>query len=288
MLKSISKNYLLPIEGYILPSGSSPLHPYYLPRCDSPAQGVFHGVRIANIANEFWSRVTKKAGASVQPTDRASLLNMLTSSRSSGRASLLPDYVIIDPISYVDGIRDPLDEKIISHCLQSENPRLVSTDWVVFCLQLGEIVNPKISAVFGFHGDIQKPLVYKGVKERFEIHDIVYFRTAANDRAVGRIIEFTRRSTESPLMVRILPLQVRDVGRRRELTYSDNCETLVAADSLDGRPVVLPHRAYASAEYANGDVTVLSADEEWTAQELRRVSGCVEEGERDICFSQDY
>ena len=114
MLKSISKNYLLPIEGYILPSESSPLHPYYLPRCDSPAQGVFHGVRIANIANEFWSRVTKKAGASVQPNDRASLLNMLTSSRSSGRVSLLPDYVIIDPISYVDGIRDPLDEKIIS------------------------------------------------------------------------------------------------------------------------------------------------------------------------------
>ena len=277
MLKSISKNYLLPLEGYTLPSGSSPLHPYYLPRCDSPAQGVFHGVRIANIANEFWSRVTKKAGASVPATDRATLLNMLTSSRSSGRVSLLPDYVIIDPISYVDGIRDPLDEKIISHCLQSENPRLVSTDWVVFCLQLGEIVNPK-----------QKPLVYKGVKERFEIHDIVYFRTAASDRAVGRIIEFTRRRTESPLMARILPLQVRDFGRRRELTYSDNCETLVAADSLDGRPVVLNNRAYASAEYANGDVTVLSADEEWTAQELRRVSGCVEEGERDICFSQDY
>ena len=116
MLKSISKNYLLPIEGYILPSGSSPLHPYYLPRCDSRAQGVFHGVRIANIANEFWSRVTKKAGASVQATDRASLLNMLTSSRSSGRASLLPDYVICG--------WNPRPLLMVSHCLQSVNPHL--------------------------------------------------------------------------------------------------------------------------------------------------------------------
>ena len=295
MLKSISKNQLLPIEGYILPSGSSPIHPYYLPSSCNPLQqqqqlGVFHGIRIVNTAAEFWSKILLRAGANLQSMDKSTLLSTITTSRSSsGRVSILPDYVVIDPLSYVDGIQEPLEHKLISHCIRFNSPQLVTTDWIVYCLQVGEIVNPKLSTVFEFHNDVQKPLVFKGIKERFEIHDIVYFKTAANDRAVGRVLEFTRRSIESPLMVRILPFKVEEIGKRRTLKYSDQNEMLVAATSLDGRPVVLSHSAYSSAEYASGDVTVLSADEEWARQEQVRVAGGgLDEPERSIFFSQDY
>ena len=243
-----------------------------------------------NIAAEFWSRILQRAGANLQSMDKSTLLSCLTNSRtSSGRVNILPDYIVFDNLTYLDGIQEPIDQRLISHCTRSNSPQLVTTDWIVYCLQMGELVNPKLSALFEFHHDVQKPLVFKGIKERFEIHDIVYFKTAANDRAVGRVLEFTRRSIESPLMVRILPFKVEEIGKRRTLKYSDLNETLMAATSLDGRPVVLSHAAYSSAEYAAGDVTVLSADEEWAREEQLRVSGGrAEEPERSIFFSQDY
>lgn len=58
-----STEVVLPYEGYLLPSGSSFLHPYYIFTVKIPQIGALEGMVILNLAGDLWDPVLRAAGA---------------------------------------------------------------------------------------------------------------------------------------------------------------------------------------------------------------------------------
>lgn len=62
---SMYSNALLPYEGYLLPSGASFLHPYYVFTVKIPDVGPLNGYVVLNLAGDVWDAVLRAAGAEV-------------------------------------------------------------------------------------------------------------------------------------------------------------------------------------------------------------------------------
>jgi hypothetical protein len=95
--------------------------------------------------------------------------------------------------------------------------KVVTVDWVTSCIQLGTFIEPSITQMFSLPTEpIQKPSVFKNAAasggERFNIFDIVYYQCGngesngnapSENRALGRILAFSRRAAGCPMQVRI-------------------------------------------------------------------------------------
>jgi hypothetical protein len=293
VIKSIQKRHILPLESYFLPSGSSPFLPHFIFAKPLPTHGVFKNIRLANLAGGIWDRILTLSGGTLISEDKEFLLKSIGQRALPFKGKLLiqPDYVIIDPL-YING---GVDEQIISKCLESHNIVVVTTDWIVYCIQTGELIDPYSSILFTYHADLQKPLWYKSAATgRFEIKDVVYYKSSlhSEDRCIGRILEFSRRTITSAMQVRIQPLLLEETSTERVITLCNGMECLISADCLDSRPVVIDWETYHKVDYAIGDITVLASSPEWERLELSLLATDDSQDEygnaKNICFSQDY
>jgi hypothetical protein len=287
---------MLPFKDYALPTGSSPLHPYFPFKARAIDRGVFSSVRIANTADVMWTRVLTSTGASVVVSDKATLLLSLQGrTKSHGRVALPPDYIVVDPVA---SIGDETVSEIVSYCRNNtgSSPVIVTVDWVFYCMQTGEVVDPGLSKVFGLCEDTTHPMVHivenDKRRERYVVGDIVYFKARDKDRAIGRISEFTKTSRGSRMEAVISALCSELKGKRRVLGRSEE-QALCCVDvsCLEGRPVVLQSTRYDELEYAKGDVGVFACDVEWERQEAEALEEQASQGvadDRVMCFSQDF
>ena len=322
VVKSIARNKMLSRERYVLPTGSSPLQPYSIFRDHEPLQ-VFHTVRVANLAGKIWSTILSSAGGFLCTQDISSLMQTLKNEgRNKGtKVQIKPDYIVIDSLSLLSHNKNGASgqgsvESSIVHMVKEEERRsersksgitLVTTDWVVYCLQLGQLVDPSCCPLFAprvTNSPCSSPLVYKGTGERYVVKDIVYFaypseHAAANpqSRGVGRIVEFVRQSiNNSAMMVKLQLLHIERVQNRRMVSQDASQRfILVPADCLEGRPVVLTEAKYAEMGYTLGDVSILACEESWRREEEEKEEETEDEDSEDqqqrrqkICFSQDY
>lgn len=254
-------------------------------------KGALHGFRIANLAGAVWNSVLGLAGAVVLE-DAARLLSALTAKGAGVRAT--PDFVLIDPLHFIDGLADSAEAALIRHCLEERAAPVVTSEWLIYCAQLGKPVDPSVSPLFVYNPNVCKPQVVRcgeeGAKERYVVKDVVYFNAdATSDRRLGRIEEFLRRNVKSAMQVRVSPLALTGDGSELVVSETKESTVLLSADRLCGRPVVLSWAAYRSAEYAVGDPSTLACSEEWGDRAARALSLQSRHGSRpDICFSQDY
>jgi hypothetical protein len=233
---------LLPREEYFLPSGASALWPSYIfPKVrPPPAFGVLATLSVLNFAGEKWASLLAVCGMNVYPHNEA-LLKAFAPGKVIDRRMYGVDIVVVDCLSYCEsvtrrrmnknktpskrdkeaGVLSALELAAIEGCVGREGQlsvheggiKVVTIDWVVHCLQLGEQVAFNLNDVFALPLDpINRPLGHKndsktGNGERFMKYDVCYYRRANEDKdLLGQIRGFSRKNPSSPMQVRIRPL----------------------------------------------------------------------------------
>jgi hypothetical protein len=240
--RSMDANTLLPREEYLLPSGASALWPSYIfPKVrPPPAFGVLACLSVLNFAGEKWASLLAVCGMNVSPHNET-LLKAFAPGKVIDRRMYGVDIVVVDCLSYCEsvtrrrvnknktpskrdkeaGVLSALELAAIEGCVGREGQlsvheggiKVVTIDWVVHCLQLGEQVAFNSNDVFALPLDpVNRPLGHKndsktGNGERFMKYDVCYYRRANEDKdLLGQIRGFSRKSPSSPMQVRIRPL----------------------------------------------------------------------------------
>ena len=238
--RCMDANALLPREEYLLPSGASALWPSYIfPKVrPPPAFGVLACLSVLNFAGEKWASLLAVCGMNVSPHNEA-LLKAFAPGKVIDRRMYGVDIVVVDCLSYCEsvtrrrmnktpskrdkeaGVLSSLELAAIEGCVSREGQlsvheggiKVVTIDWVVHCLQLGEQVAFNSNDVFALPLDpINRPLGHKndskkGNGERFMKYDVCYYRRSNEDKdLLGQIRGFSRKNPSSPMQVRIRPL----------------------------------------------------------------------------------
>jgi len=237
----------LPVEHYLLPSGASVHHPYFVFRKQVPPGGVLKQRRVLPFTSPAWTKILESAGALLcDSTDeflkdcRARLMRQRDTVQV--RAMLpMPDIIVVDSFSYAEDTLTSAQLDLIRQCnfiLNSRNnsrrervPQIVSTDWVAHCLEIGELLDETSHDVFTIPSNpVQRPVVFKGKSgERYVVGDAVYYESNAgriDDLSwrchdahtiarsgkrllVGLVVSFFRKGRGDTVQVKIRPLRVR-------------------------------------------------------------------------------
>ena len=242
--RSMDKGALLPQQEYSLPSGASALWPFYVFHSTQPPPvfGVLACLRVLNFAGKQWSPLLAVCGVQVTPHNET-LLRAFGPGKVIDRHLYNVDIVVVDCLSYSEvvtrrhvekfrGVRKKskeagglttLELAAIEGCMEREGHlsvceggiKVVTIDWVVHCLQLGDQVPFDSNDIFALPLDpVNRPLGHKndatkGNGERFMKYDVCYYRRANEDKEqLGQIRGFSRKSPSAPMQVRVRPLHL--------------------------------------------------------------------------------
>lgn len=179
--------------------------------------------------------------------------------------------------------------------------RVVTTEWVAFCLRVGEYVDPVSSVTFHMPRDpARHPLTTRGVtvpldsssiearhatagsskSERYVVGDVVsydngeigLFESTCHKRehrtrpslGYGRITEFFRKDRCGKISVRLQLLERK--SNQLSVAASASSFKIIASSSLRGRLTVFSSRAYNLLPYAKEDDSILYSSPEWEEQ----------------------
>ena len=242
--RSMDKGALLPKQEYALPSGASALWPFYVFNTTRPPPvfGVLACLKVLNFAGKQWSPLLATCGVQVTPHNEM-LLRAFGPSKIIDRNLYNIDIVVVDCLSYSEAVTRRHVEKIrgvrkkskesgglttlelaaIEGCMEREGQlsvceggiKVVTIDWIVHCLQLGDQVPFDSNDIFALPLDpVNRPLGHKndatkGNGERFMKYDVCYYRRANEDKEqLGQIRGFSRKSPSAPMQVRVRPLHL--------------------------------------------------------------------------------
>jgi hypothetical protein len=242
--RSMDKGTLLSQQEYSLPSGASALWPFYVFNSAQPPPvfGVLACLRVLNFAGKQWSPLLAVCGVQVTPHNEM-LLRAFGPGKVIDRRLYNVDIVVVDCLSYSEvvtrrhvekfrGVRKKskeagglttLELAAIEGCMEREGQlsvceggiKVVTIDWVVHCLQLGDQVPFDSNDIFALPLDpVNRPLGHKndatkGNGERFMKYDVCYYRRANEDKEqLGQIRGFSRKSPSAPMQVRVRPLHL--------------------------------------------------------------------------------
>jgi hypothetical protein len=155
------------------------------------------------------------------------------------------------------------------------NSYVVTIDWIVHCLQLGNyfiiyilvIILLIILSLSGYKvnltiSDIFFPPVSPAVKpyvfkhktsgERFTKYDIVYYGSSEKDCKIGQIINFSRRHKTHPGSATIRPLFGSNIDSH-ELNFSDVSNNAIDTNFIIKKVIVLQKKQYFTLKYPRFD-----------------------------------
>lgn len=236
----MDSNTVLPREGFELPSGASALLPHYVFTKPNVEQeyGVLTCLRVLNFAGSQWAPLLAVCGMHVSPHDDT-LLDAFAPGKIIDKRKFSVDIVVVDCLSYSDIVsyrtlgkapgkkgaeQSGLSLKelaAIEGCVEREGQlsvrqggiKVVTIDWVVHCLQLGEQVPFDSNDIFSLPVDpINRPLGFKndskrGNGERFMKYDVCYYKRLNEEKEqLGQVRGFSRKNPSKPMQVRIRPL----------------------------------------------------------------------------------
>lgn len=243
------------LEDYVLSSGPSPWHCHFLflSGKSRPLEGlnILHFERAPD-----WNAILMAGGASILDSSESSLHRVIAAIKSSRGESAI-DYVMVDPLAYSEEMLSALQFQFVKLCLEinetvssrsggrnsSRCPAIVTTDWVAYCIQSGELHDPSRSDIFTLPRDpVRRPTVYKEKDgDKYVLHDLVFYQCShsspsvrlaedlrdglsrastspsqplslsgrdANRLSVGIVELFTRKNVSAPVSVRIRPLSI--------------------------------------------------------------------------------
>lgn len=280
---SIAHMQLAAVENYVLPSGSSPLCPYYLfSNFVSHPRSLFVGIRVVNYANDVWRELLLSAGATV-------LL--------AGGNTTSADYFLVDALDYTE---EKLTREALSVIRLASS--VVTVDWFVYCLQTNQLTDPCVCpSIFLLPPDpIRHPTTIKTQSSmRYTIHDVVsYKNSGSNTSGIGLIRTFSRkdRKPKSSVLIKLTPLRiVSNCEKLQQLTPRVNMDILISSEWLTGRLIVLSQEAATMVNYGKyqKDESVFVSSIEWeTSEEAnKRADGEEKETSNKRChiqMSQDY
>ena len=251
---SLARKHLKAVEEYVLPSGPSPLHAYYLfSNIASHTRGVFYGIRVVNCASDVWRELLLCAGATVLPADK-----------HANNA----DYFLVDALDYTE---EKLSQDSLSVLYQASS--VVTVDWFVYCLQTNQLTDPAVCpSLFLLPPDpIRHPTTIKTQSSlRYMIYDVVSYKNYSNS-GIGLIRTFSRkdRKSNSSVLIKLTPLRVQPITTNgenlRHLTPRVNMDILISSEWLTGRLIVFSQEAATMVHYARNqkDASVYVSSVEW-------------------------
>jgi len=316
LLESLSQSSRLPFTQFLLPAGSSPLHPYFVFRDgdervdDEVCAPIFDPTYpFLNLAGPMWASLLENAGAKFCSGSPASVVTyrkiLVTMAFADLDCSELPSYVVVDSYAYSEGELSHSQVDFLHSCQSISNSRtsnqkgkfrVVTTEWVAFCLRVGEYVDPGSSATFHLPRDpARHPLATRGgalpvekrhvsagnsKSERYVVGDVVSYDSGEigaydptchkrehrtrSTLAYARIVEFFRKDRCGKISVRLQLLERN--SSQLSLSTSVSSFKIIASSSLRGRLTVFSSRAYFLLPYAKDDDSILYSSPEWEEQ----------------------
>lgn len=271
---AVNRDRPLSPEAYLLPSGSSVIHPFFVFRKQISQPQLLSQLRVLSFAGPVWNDILSAAGAilvsnkssdvekyraCMRKTDTASSSPSIGTFRGDGIVAM-PDFIVIDSFAYSENSLDSEVLDLIEKCTARLNsrhapveqhatgwggvPRVVSSEWVAHCLEIGEILDISMHPTFSIPADpMRSPFVIKlknketEIETRYVVGDTVFYEPSAvasgfSDSSAychqsrlrrlglskgrapqesllpGRIVSFSRKRRGDPMQVRMRPLQV--------------------------------------------------------------------------------